>query len=507
MKYGVMFVAVLLVAALAAADIVPSAFSVSPTTFKPGVSGTLSFTVTNTGTRTISGVDLYPSGQSLQFFSEKTNLGSLGPGASSPITIPFKVASTATPGVYNIQVSAYWVDVDGEGYKTFSYPITVASSVTFQASSVRVEEAQVHPGDAFTVNAMIKNSGGAAQNVRLSSSSTLFTFGGSSQMILGDAAIGEEKQVRIPFVAGSDLVAGIYSIPLTVTYDDELGSTQTASVSLSPITVSERSIYFSVVTRQSVDHILPGQKVTVTVTLSNVGTEEARFVKVSLSPNSSSFVLLNAGEKYLERISVNGTQSVSFDLGVNAGTAPGFYPLRVSISYANTRGTEQPSLSQNIGLEVAGVSALDVISSANPAPVTPGKKHTLSLQISNTGTFQLKSVRVNVAAAFFDVLVSPDSYIGTLNVDDYSTVTYQMFTHADLAPGRYPFVATITYRDSDNVERSMTKDVYLDIVSQETAARATGTNGGTDIWFLAFIGLVILELLYFIVYKRFIKRR
>jgi hypothetical protein len=319
-------------------------------------------------------------------------------------------------------------------------------------------------------------------------------------------AADQETSVRIPFTASADLPPAVYSIPLTVTYEDELGSTQTASLSIGPVNVYKRSIYFSVSTQPNISNILPGQKVTITVQLSNVGTEEARFVKVSLAPNSSSFVLLNSGEKYIDRIPVNGSSKVSFDLGVNSGTQPGFYPLRISISFADARGVEQPMLIQNTGLEVAGVSDLDVIASASPAPITAGKKYTLSVQVSNIGTFQLKSVRTSVSSSFFDVLSSPDAYIGTLSVDDYSTITYPIYVHDGIEPGRHTFITIITYRDSDNVERSISKVAYLDVVPQEVAARATGTTGGIDGWMLAFIALIAVVLGY-IVYKRFISRK
>jgi len=506
MRKDILLLALLFTMAFAFADIVPSNFAVSPATFKPGVSGTLAFVLTNNGNRTVTGISLYPSGQYLTFNFEKVDVGSLGPGASTTVTLPFKVSANAIPGVYNVQVAAYWVDVDVHGYKTFSYPLTVSSSVTFQVSSISIDVNQIHPGEAFTVDAIIKNTGGAARNARLTSSSTQFTFSGSSQVLLGDLAADQESAVKIPFTASADLPPGIYSIPLTVTYEDELGTTQTASLSISPVTIYKRSIYFSIATHSNVANILPGQKVTVTVHISNVGTEEARFVKVSLTPNSSSFILLNSGEKYIERIPVNGSSDVSFDLGVNSGTQPGFYPLRVAISFADARGVEQSPIIQNTGLEVAGVSDLDVIASASPAPITSGKKYTLSIQVSNVGTFQLKSVRASVSSDFFDVLTAPDAYIGTLSVDDYSTITYPIYVHEGIEPGRHTFIATITYRDSDNVERSITKVAYLDIVSQEVAARATGTTGGLNGWTLAFVALGV-AILGYLGYKRFISRK
>lgn len=508
MRNAMLLIAFIALAGAAFADVVPSQFTTSPSSLRPGVSGSLSFTLTNTGNYSISGVDLYPNGYRMVFFSDKISVGSIGPGASTVVTVPFRVEDAAAAGVYNIELSAYWVDpVGGSARKTFSVPATVTSAITFQISEIVFNETQIHSSDAFTVRATITNSAGSARNARLSTSSANFPFAGSSEITLGDLAAGQATPVEIRFSAASGLAPGLYTIPLTVTYQDELGAVQTASLSIGPVTIYRSAAFFNIIARPAAVEILPGQRARVDVNITNVGDEAARFAKVALLSNTSTFISLDSSDKYVESILPGETKSVSFEVGVSTGTAPGFYPLLLTITYSDPRGAEQPQVRQVTGLEVAGVSALDVIASASPAPATAGKKHTLSLQVSNIGTFQLKSVRVSVAASGFDVLVSPDAYVGTLNVDDYSTVTYQIYTHRDLQPGRQPFVATITYRDSDNVERSITKNVYIDVVSAETAAQATGINGGMDIWFLAFVGLIVLLVAYFVVYKRFIKRR
>lgn len=500
--------ALLLFAGMAFADIVPSAFSVSPTAFRPGVAGTLSFTLTNTGSTSITGVELFPAGYPMSFFSDKVSVGTLGPGASTTVAVPFKVNENAPAGVYNLQVSGYWTDVDTNGYKTFSYPITVSSSITFQVSSIEVEQGQITPGDAFTVAAVITNTGGQAKNVRLTSSSTEFTFSGSSQILLGDAAGGQNSSVRIPLIASSSLSPGVYTVPITVTYEDGLGATQTSILSISPVSISKRSSYISVSMSPGTSRILPGQKVTVTVNLTNVGTEEARFVKVTLAANGSAFVLLNSGEKYVSSIPVGGTQSVTFDLGVNAATPAGFYPVLLYVAFSDSRGVSQTPLSQYAGLDVAGVTSLDVISSTSPSLVTAGSKYSLSLQVSNIGTSQLKSVRVQAAGdGLFELLGSPYSYIGTLNVDDYSTVTYPVLVHGSVEPGAHTFDVTLTYRDADNVERSVVKQATLYVVSPEVAAAANGAGMGGINYYLVCPVVLVLGVAAYFGYKRFFGRK
>lgn len=499
--------AILLLAGMVLADIAPSAFTVTPATLKPGVTGSLAFTLTNTGTYTISGVDLYPSGQKLVFFSEKVNVGSIGAGATTTVTVPFRVESTAAAGVYNIQLTGYWVDpVGGSAYKTFSVPVTVSSAVTFDLSSITYNSTQIRAGDTFAADATITNTGGAAKNVRLSSSSDNFRLAGTSQITLGDLASGSNTQVSMPFSADSRLTPGLYNIPITITYEDELGVTQTSSMSIGPVNIYKSPVFFNVLAKAQQLRVLPGQRVVVNVNITNVGGEAAKSVRVSILSNTSNFVQMDLSERYIEGIAPGETKSMSFELGVNAGTSPGFYPLVITITYLDMRGDEQPSVRQGTGLEVAGVSDMTAFATASPAPVTPGGKHTFSVQVSNIGTTQLKSVRASIGGDFFDLLASPDSYIGTLNVDDYSTITYPVYVKDNVEPGRQTFTVQLTFRDQDNVERTVTKIANIDVVSYETALMATGDGGGIDMWMLLFIGLLGLIAMYF-VYTRFIRKR
>jgi len=502
-RYFALFAALLICAGISFADIVPSGFSASPATFKSGVSGTLSFTLTNTGTNTITGIDLFPSGDQLTFFSSKVSVGALGPGASTTASIPFKVSENAPSGVLNLQVSAYWIDTTVQGYKTFSYPLTISSSVTFQLSSIAFDDEMVNPGDAFNVNATLTNTGGAVNNVRLTSAMSSFTLGGSSQIMLGNKADGQSTHVQIPLIASTSLAAGVYSIPITVTYEDGLGATQTSSLSI-PVTIYPRSSYLSVSTSQDIDTVLPGQKVIMKVNLTNVGSEAARVVRVSLTPTTTALVMLDSAEKYVEEIPAGSSKEVTFQVGINSGTQTGFYPVDVAITYSDAKGSSQ-QISQQIGLQVSGISQLDLISSASPSPVTPGKKYTLSMQISNIGTESLKSVRVHTEGSFFDLLTSPDSYIGALIVDDYSTVTYSIFVHDNLQPGAYPVNATITFRDAENVEKTVVKTGYIYIVSQDMATLAAGGSSSNPL--VTLVMLAIVAVLGYFGYKRFFKAK
>mgnify|MGYP005851734343 CR=1 FL=1 len=499
----------LLLAALVAtalADIAPSSFLTSPSTLKSGVSGSLSFTLTNTGDATITDVDIFPSGYAFQFLSDKVSVGAIGPGGSTTITVPFRVREGIPAGTYEMQFNAYWVGPQGSRFKSFSVPITVTSEATFQLSQIAFSVEQIHPGDVFEVSAVLANTGGKARNVKLSTSSTDFRFSGSSQVLLGDIDRGASAQVRISMVAGSALAPGTYAIPLTVSYEDELGAQQSTMLTISPVSVYRRQIYFDVVVKPSTEQVLPGQRFVLHVNLTNAGGEQARYVRVSVATNSTSFVLLDSAERYIDALDPGEGAQLDFELGVNRATAPGFYPVQTTVYFSDSKGAEQAPQRQSSGIEVAGTADLDVIASTNPAPATSGKRYSLSLQVSNAGTSQLRSVRVTVASQAFELLGSPDSYIGTLNVGDHSNVSYPVLTRQELAPGRYAVNVTLSFRDADNNERTLVKTAYIDIVLPEVEQRALGTQGNVSPFIWAAV-LVILLIAAYVLYRRFVAKR
>jgi len=505
-KLLVLLSVLFLFAGIVSADIVPSAFSVSPTTVRPGVSGTLSFTITNTGTRPLTGVDLYPSGNKMQFFSNKIQVGSLGAGSSVPVTIPFRVDPGATAGIYNIEVSAYFIDVDTQGYKTFSYPVTVSSEATLRIDTVEFSEDKITAGDDFNMTINLYNTGGNAKDVRISTNSSYFSLQGVSQVIVGDLAKGEQTTLILPISTSVSTTTGLLSIPLTLTYEDQLGNTQTATVSAGPVNIYESLVLFSVEPYfPDKDYVGPGERITLKVPIKNVGNGVADSVRVKLSATDSSFVPVGSFEYYIESIGPGEEAEAEFLVGVSSTTLPGYYTMAVEIAYTDSRGQEQPTESHSTGVSVVGVSDMGVIVSPNPSPMTAGGKYSLSVQVSNIGTSEIKTLRINTDAPGFSFLVPKESYIGELALDDYSTVQYQVYADDSLEPGSYPVYVNMTFRDANNNERTVRKTAYVEIVNSglANAGEATGGMTGLEMLLIAVLGIIVL----YWVYGRFIRKK
>jgi hypothetical protein len=109
------------------------------------------------------------------------------------------------------------------------------------------------------------------------------------------------------------------------------------------------------------------------------------------------------------------------------------------------------------------IQATPELTISNGQNVVPGNESKVPIKIANTGNSAIRSAYVTIEpGADSDLRVtSGTEFIGTLNVDD--SYTAQPIVAVPFATGSYPLSVTVTYRDSMNQERNVTKEIYLDV--------------------------------------------
>ncbi|MFH1470775.1 MAG: hypothetical protein ABIF01_03435 [Candidatus Micrarchaeota archaeon] len=497
-KMNIVFVLVLLMSAFAFADVQFGTATVTPTTLRPGNTGSVSFTITNAGTSGITALTLYPSGNGFEFSNDRISIGTVGASGTTSASIQFRVSPNTESGVYNIMINAYWSEntvAGGSSYKLIQIPVTVSKQTIFQISS---EPMNVGIGDDFELNAMVKNTGGRASNIVVSINSPYFIAKDSTKLSLGDLGKGEEEMIAVPILTNLSMPAGIYAIPAIISYQDELGNIQQVSATLGTVRAVRGTVDFSV--GYDIDSsATPGKRVRMTITVRNDGSLVAKSVKTTLSSASSSFVPLGSSQRLLGEIPPAGTESVTYDVGISSSATPGYYPATVTIDFLNAQGEPQTSITKSIGIEVLGESKLAIITSTTPSPVSSGNKYSLGIQISNIGTSEVRSLTVTLESDSFTILDnSPSSFIGNLKTDDYSQVSYNVRVSNDVAPGKYPITVRMKFMDAYNAEREIVETSYLQVVS------SNGDSGGglLDSVPIALVGLAFVVVAAYLVYRR-----
>jgi hypothetical protein len=364
---------------------------------------------------------------------------------------------------------------------------------------------QITPGEKFTVEGVIMNTGGSISKVVLSVNSTSFFFDRQSQISLGDLASGNNISVQLPIIASASVQPGVQSIPLLLSYQDPLGAAQQELITVSPVRVAKSSVDFLLEANAEKNIISPGGKTTMLVNLTNIGNSDAYSARITLSSTSAYFTSLGSSERFFEKIPAGSKEQMEFDVGVNGTTPAGYYPVTVTVNYLDINGEMQTPIQKQIGVEVGDVPQISITPSANPSPVAAGGVYMLSLQFSNIGNINIRALSVNASSESFEILSSSYSYIGSLNLDDYSSVDYTIHSNNNLQPGNYPIHITMTFRDAYNTEHVVTQDVPIEIVPQ-SIVNLTEKPAGMSLTSI-FIIIIIIAAIGYLAYTRYYKKK
>ncbi len=444
---AIMFVLMAFFTPLVHAGIEIKSYEISPSTLKPGMSGTIILTLNNpSSTEFIKDAYLDASANGIQF-NVDNKIGDLGALGTTILAVPFKVESNAKPGVVSAQLSLGYTSSIGGGSnaKIFSIPITISATNLLKVTDFQVSKDTIYPGDSFNIYAVIENAGGAIRNSVLSyESSAAYTFDGTTKIDIGDIESGAKKSVTIPVLAGSEITSGYYAIPFTLTYDDAVIAGNTDTLKFGPITAVQDYEKFAI--SAETQDATPGGKGIFRIIIKNTGTNDLRNFRISLPQDATFFTSLDFPEKTLEVIKAGETKNVEFEVGIGTNIAAQVYSLKLALSYQTKSGSE--SIIKNVGVKIGGASELSVYLSSNPVVITNDNKlYSVSIQISNTGNSAIRALSIRANSDALQILNNPDSFIGTLSLDDYSTVQYDAIVKKGEAAGKYKFNVEITYKD------------------------------------------------------------
>lgn len=475
MKNSIAFaLALVMMASLAFPTLSVGQPSISPASVKPGETGIITVSITNSlsststtssGTTTsttseLKEVQVYFAAVEGVTFTTSSPLvvGTIASGSTIPVSIPFKVTENAKGGT--VGVPLYVSEKDNPALKTVVAVISISNPAVLTVST---DKQTVFSTDSIKLT--IKNDGGAANRAALSiPDGSGFALIGASQIYLG--SLSGSTTVEVPIDASS-ADAGINQIPFLFTYQQEGGSevNVTKYLALSVKKESEDLVF------TQAGKVVASQDNTVQLSVKNNGKPLSNF---RLFWTDSELKAKENNQVKLGDLPNGGKADASFL--VRADAAPGVHDATLKMAWTDGGVEKEETLTVPIVITSDADAAIFV--DAKPAPIVSGGEHTLSVLVSNIGSYKILNVEVELEdSTAFDVLNAQKSqYIGGLEADDFSTVQYKV-RFKKIAAGSYPLSIKVKYKDQSGVWVQKTQAVQINVRSPEDVATSNG-NGG-----------------------------
>lgn len=273
----------------------------------------------------------------------------------------------------------------------------------------------------------------------------------SGPRTLGTMRDGDTRSVSVAVDVPATIDAGTYALPVEVSYVND-GERKTATVNAT-VRIKDRAFFRVENTSSSV---AVGGTGTVSVTLTNVGSQSAHAAAVTLSSTSSDvrFGRSAAASRFVGDWAPGETRTLTYEVTVADSAEPLPYTLEARVVYENAEGDTRQSRPLRVGLEP--LPEPDVRVRDVTADLRVGDDGEVTATVVNRGDRPIEGVVVDLSTALSTVDVGDASVaLGTLEPGDTATVTFDVSVSEAASAGPRQFDVLVSYRDDAGERRQL----------------------------------------------------
>jgi len=457
-----------LLLSLSFAGISVTSFTISKSSYQPGDVGIATITITNpTGTPRVTGLAMTIYNPKEIAVSGSSTLSDIESGGTAIVSVPFKISTDAKPGIYLVNVAfTGFTQQAGSNTQTsttnsISLPIIVVHSPIL---SIETDKSVI--GGIDSVVLTVVNNGGAAKDLRISTSGSVGLYG-TDQVYVGNLTDSMNVSVTLDARNATD---GPLDVPFVFTYNDELGNphedTSTLRVTIKNEVLDLRFNQLST--------LITGKDGNLTLQVVNNGGDlsDVRISFINSSMRLKDFNEIKVGD-------LAAGQSATVSALVYNDLTPGLNLVDSKITW--TEKDIRKEQETTIPITIDSDADVGVYLEAKPSPLQAGQETTISVLVSNVGSYGIDNVDVGLSSPDFQSLdVTPRQYIGSLAKDDFSTVQFKVQPQS---AGTYPIYVNVVYRDASGklVNRTIT----------QTATVSSPPSGGSGMMYVL-LGVIVV---------------
>lgn len=251
---------------------------------RPNGETTILLTMTNPSTSTgVNTVRLYISpGSYLSTSITSAEIGGIGTSSSQQTSFTVKADTQAISTTSYIKVKATYYDDSTVREITVNIPIAIKREPLLQIENVDYS-GSTEPGNPILLLFVLSNYGdGPAKDLRvILNQSSMFTTIGSNEILINELKLSEKTRVEFPIRINPDADIGVGSAVVTLNYFDETKKfNYTVVKSIGMSIAGEPEL---IVAMEDTKNLYFGKTGTVSISISNTGSDTARFLTVTAS--------------------------------------------------------------------------------------------------------------------------------------------------------------------------------------------------------------------------------
>ncbi len=386
--------------------------------------------------------------------------------------------------------------------------VSFAHAQAIQVSNVNVDPNPVIPGQFFTIYATVTNAAGAnandvVVNLDLRPNNALTTYPFFLPLVdsplrnIGALPSFQSAQVQYRVLVDSQAVDGMYAVSLGASQRNQSGGKLEFTIQ-----VVNRKPVLSIIS-VSPTEVRVGQSQVLELMIRNISSSPARDITIGVSEERTvtstgvvverDIIPLGAAFVYLPELDADDSASINLSLLISptASSKASFVPIKMSFYDSNKTLHAQTDY---IGLKVSAEPELGVSVAEYSVPPVSGKVGKVIVDMFNTGLGAAKFLSVQVKADWID-LSKKDFFIGTVESDDFDSITLEGKVSDSVSPGMQTAVVTLTYQNAFGDVQTVEKSVPVRIFS--TSEVATQNGNGFPLVQVIIVILVVVGIWYF----------
>lgn len=364
-------------------------------------------------------------------------------------------------------------------------------STELRLDVIKTEPVPLAAGEYATVWVEVRNNGSITANDVTVQFEPTYPFsvdpGERTEWNLGDVVPGQEYQLRLRVLVDGNAVHGEHNLRFTT-------STGQGNVQFTrdlPVDVRDDDTALIIDGVDLPERVAPGSTNDVTVTLRNLANTQFKNIDVELDLDDLPIAVGDTSRKRVPRLGGGETVNVTYRMFVDEAADRGIQRIPVSLEYQNVAGNSFTQ-EQTTGVVVGGYS--DIAVGVERTDIySAGTRGELTLRVVNRGAGEASFVNVAIPdAEEYEVLSSPDIYIGNMIPDDYQTAEFDIYVENAVDSLQVPVKVSYVNAEGRSVEE--TQEIHVQLYEDALLARYGLANGTDPFLYLALVAVVAIVL-------------